>query len=116
MLKERITCQAEVIALSGNTTATVRLDVLLPPSVWASHHRWHESAAAAHLFAHLVPPHLPPELGEAAAAETAESGAATPRQLQQEDEEEAEAASYVQQLRRGLPDLRPLREGADPFT
>jgi hypothetical protein len=75
MLRERITCEAEVIALSENGTATVRLDVLLPHSVWASHHRWHESAAAAQLFAHLAPPQMPAELGEDVAAEPQQGGA-----------------------------------------
>lgn len=114
MLKEWITCQAEVIAVSGNT-ATVRLHVMLPQSIWASHHRWHESPAAAQLFAHLVPPQLPPELRAAAAAEAAEGGAAAAQQQQEEEEEQAEGASYVQQLLRELPALRPVPEGSDPF-
>ena len=130
VLKERITCPAEVIAVSaaGSTgsTATVRLDVFLPASVWSGHHRWHDSPAAAQLFAHLVPPPslLPETPGEEeeAAAGAADAGAATAaavaQQAQQEaqrPQQEGQPVSYLQLLRQGLPDLRPVPEGADPF-
>ena len=117
VLKNVAICQAEVIAVSGNT-ATVRLDVLLPASVWAGHQCWHDSPGAAQLFAHLVPPPQlpPPGVGQDAAEGSAQGGAAAPQQQQQgEEEEQEEPASYVQLLRRGLPDLRPVPEGADPF-
>lgn len=101
-LKQRISCYGRVIAVEGST-ATVQLALVLPDGLWAGHHRWAGTPAAAQLFTHLVP------------AAAAHDGPA-PRQGEEEGSNAQQPLlSYWQQLQRQLPGVRQPPAGTDPF-
>lgn len=98
VLKERISCYGLVTAVEGGT-ATVRLALVLPDSIWTGRHRWSATPAAAQLFTHLAA--LPPPCDA--------------NGQQQGEQGEQQNVSYWQRLQQQLGGVRPPPAGTDPF-